>query len=211
MNIELQTDRLRKETAACDIHSKVHFHSRTKQWRLTTLEATDANNHHRPQAVAFTLLHVPAWDATITAVDKLLENHKLMGETFSRKGYKVRQNRLFRARLPLLNPRLAKLYRCSVFQSAEVECYEFWANSTLYGIVIEIKHPHRRQAPERPAIGLHSILQQCGVGRQKIMQALDGGVLPGPTRLLAQGGGLIKSWRMYWLSRRAIKMHLPFH
>lgn len=152
MGIELHTERLARELGA-PIVANVRLHDRIKGRRLVLLESF---NHHRrrrtPQSVAFTQLRTSLWDSAIHAVDKQLESGGLMGETFRKHGYNVQQRRLLHLRLPILNPRIARLYERSIWHWAEVECYEFWAGTIHYGTVLEIKHPDRGPAPPRPNV-----------------------------------------------------------
>lgn len=166
---QLQTDKLLQETGATRIACEVLHHHIKDRHRLVILSAV-GHELHTPQSVAYTLLAPTGWSSQIHVIDQLLSKGCLMGQTFRQHGYDVRQNRLFRIRLPLISSRIAALYNCSRWRLAEVECYEFWAGNTLYGTVLEIKAPGRKLAPSRRRLGSYSALQCIGI-REELFQS----------------------------------------
>lgn len=184
--IELHTEHLRRELGAA-ITANVRLHNRAKGNRLVLLQSEDAAKRKTTQSLAFTRLHTKLWDPAIHKIDDLLRSGGLMGETFKAHGYNVQQHRLLRLRLPLLSPRLARLYGYSIWKLAEIECYEFWADAFCYGTVIEVKHPRRIKAPARPTSGSCLLLQR--LGSYNIPQLL--------LRGLSVSYGVIKSIVMY--------------
>lgn len=209
---ELQTDRLRQETGASRITCRVLHHNPPERQRLTIVEAL-VYEIAIPQSVAYTLLAPASWPAKIRTLDRLMRYGSLMGETFRSHGFEVRQNRLFRARMPILNKKIARLYQCSRFRLTEVECYEFWVSDILYGTVFEIKAPGRRQAPTRRRLGSYHALRFTGVSDTLFHQWLRFGApihwQHRPLLVLARIWGFLQSVRLYFHTRLLYTQHMP--
>lgn len=191
MGFELHTDRLRRETGA-DICCDVLRHNVSTKTRLAVLSAVHQTGAATPQTLAYTRLATHTWDARIKAVDSLLQRGNLMGETFRKQGLHVSQNRLFRVRLPLWSRRIRRLFDAQWWQWTEVECYEFWAGQHLYGTVVEIKRPTRRQKLTRPKLGSWRFWSRRGVDHTifaKQLQADRPVPAPRPARIRARVHG----------------------
>lgn len=174
--MELHTDHLRRETGSGLVVCDVLYHNTEAGKRLAVLSTIQEPEQSEymiktPQSVAYASLNHPeAWNPKVRAVDaKLadLSGGRLMGETFRAARMDVRQNRLFRMWSPLGSPHLAELYNTDEQAISEVECYEFWADQTLYAVVAEIKNPLRTKL-ELPHLGLGSFLHWQGISRQEI-------------------------------------------
>lgn len=173
MAIELQTDLLRKDVGSDSVVCDVLRHNVEQRSRLVTIVSLH-DGKSTTQAIAYTLLAPHAWTEDIARIDQLLKRGSLMGETFRSEGYAIRQNRLLHLRLPVVRQDFARQFNCSWWNLACVEAYEFWADDSLYGIVLEIKNPHRRLVPQRPCMGLYAILRRTGYTTTHLMQLLDG-------------------------------------
>lgn len=179
MPIELHTDRLRNEVKADEIVCEVLRHDVEQRKRLVNIVSVSSGKR-TVQTVAYTLLMPHMWTPEVSTVDLQLKHGSLMGETFRRHGFTVRQNRLLRIRMPLLNRAVARQFHAKLWRLSEVEVYEFWASNSLYGIVVEIKHPQRQQTPTRRSGGHHAALPHLGFTRAHLFQWLDG-VRPMPS------------------------------
>jgi hypothetical protein len=175
--LELQTDRLKREVGASFVTCDVLRHDVAARNRLVVLSTGTRNQpvheSKAPQTVAHALLSPEGWTPQVAAIDDELAKGKLMGETFRAHNMTVRQNRLFKRRLPLEDKCLADLYQVPPGTLAEVECYEFWADTVLYAVVTEIKNPARTQTPQRPQLGLASFLHSQGVEHSDFITWLD--------------------------------------
>lgn len=202
MAIELHTDRLRKETNADEVVCAVLQHDVERRNRLITIDSIKGGKR-TVQTIAYTFLMPHRWAAEVKTVDRLLKNGGLMGETFRRNGFTIRQNRLVRVRLPLLSRAFADKFSCSRWRFSEVEVYEFWASSSLYGFVVEIKNPATKHALPRKSVGLHSLHRHLGVTTKHMFDWLDG-VRPMPNVMhlaLAHIAGVITSFYLYLRAR----------
>lgn len=170
MGIELHTDRLKRETGSA-IVCKVLSHDTTRRTRVALLQA-DASPNRTTQVTAFTRLTPHYWSARITTIDHLLKQGGLMGETFRNQGLAIQQNRLLCLKLPVGSGYISALYGCKWWTITEVECYEFWANDSLYGIVLEIKKPGHT-APPRPARGSYKAWRLTGKTPAKFTEQLQ--------------------------------------
>lgn len=197
MAIVLHTDHLRKELQADTITCDVLRHDIEGRHRLITIVSVSGNKRS-VQTIAYTRLLRHKWDKQVAAIDTILKAGSLMGETFRKHGLGVRQNRLLCVRLPLCNRHFAETFQCQIWNLCEVEVYEFWANETPYGLVVEIKHPSRKPL-QRKNIGYHEILHRLGVTSKAFIEQLDNEqiTLTHWKTWLARFTGILVSIRMY--------------
>lgn len=197
MAIVLHTDHLRKELEADTITCDVLRHDIKRRHRLVTIVSVKGGERS-VQTIAYTYLQPHKWTQQVAALDAILKGGSLMGETFRKYGFGIRQNRLISIRVPLCSRYFAQTLRCKVWNRCEVEVYEFWADGILYGLVVEVKHPSRNPVP-RKNIGYHKALKHMGITSSSFIDHLDSkdSALPSWKILLARLAGILVSFRLY--------------
>jgi len=117
------------------------------RWRVTEIRVQNEGGW-TTDTYATTLLTPCHWSNKVWIInDKLRRSSIPMGTMFMDNGAAVRQNR----RLLLLLPKLV-----------EIEIYEFFADSILYGRVVEIRRCNQRR-PNRHWLGSYDIVRFLGI------------------------------------------------
>lgn len=168
--VQLHTDAILKRSGVNGVFVKVRLHNH--RWRITEIHVQDKNGCV-PDTYAVTLLTPKYWTPEIKAINAcLIETASAslpMGVMFRNTGAVVQQNRRLLLRLPIP----AKLAVILKVRLAEIEIYEFFADSNLYGRIVEIRKHHRRR-PDRHWRGSYRIARFFGIPSSTFTDWLDG-------------------------------------
>lgn len=159
--VQLHSDAILERPGVKGVSVTVRQHDH--RWRVVEVMVQD-DNGRTADTYAATLLTPQYWSLKVRAINDSLtqgantETSMPMGVTFQEYGAVVQQNRRLLIWLPVPS-RLASLLGVKL---AEVEIYEFFADSSLYGRIVEIRRPHHHR-PARHWRGAYGIARRLGI------------------------------------------------